>query len=51
LIAHRFRSLQDVSLMYLSRVGSVAYEIGVKADLSNRVTPVRGVGLELRFCS
>lgn len=37
--------------MYLSHVGSVSYEIGVKADLSNRITPVRGVGLELKYCS
>lgn len=42
---------QDVSVMYLGQVGHVAYELGVRADLSHRANPIKGLGLELRFNS
>lgn len=41
--------LQDVSLLYVTRLSNVLLSLGVVSDLGSRLRPVKGVGLELHY--
>lgn len=45
----RLNSLFDVSLLWEGRLRNCLVSIGVRADLSNRNMPLRGVGMEVMY--